>query len=117
MPAPPFGVSMSSTTNPDAAPVRIPTFAAGQQRPVLRHGKLALTSSRLVTGTVTAEVARQQADGTWLWATYLVLNPMADIVIGFQRAIYGDVCPPAVKTATGGECQLVQASVGWEAQR
>jgi hypothetical protein len=29
---------------------------------------LALTSSHLGTGQVTAEVARQQADGSWLWA-------------------------------------------------
>jgi len=45
-----------------------PTFQAGDQRPALRHGDLALTSSRLVNGIVTAEVARQQPDGTWLWA-------------------------------------------------
>ena len=45
-----------------------PTFVAGEQRPALRHGDIALTSSRLVNGIVTAEVARQQADGTWLWA-------------------------------------------------
>jgi ketosteroid isomerase-like protein len=44
-----------------------PTFQAGEQRPALRHGDLALTSSRLVNGIVTAEVARQQPDGTWLW--------------------------------------------------
>ncbi len=44
-----------------------PTFQAGDQRPALRLGDLALTSSRLVNGTVTAEVARQQPDGTWLW--------------------------------------------------
>jgi ketosteroid isomerase-like protein len=44
-----------------------PTFQAGDQRPALRHGNLALTSSRLMNGTVTAEVARQQPDGTWLW--------------------------------------------------
>lgn len=44
-----------------------PTFQAGNQRPTLRHDTLALTSSRLVNGIVTAEVARQQADGTWLW--------------------------------------------------
>ena len=43
------------------------TFQAGDQRPALRHGELALTSSRLVDGMVTAEVARQQPDGTWLW--------------------------------------------------
>jgi hypothetical protein len=28
---------------------------------------LALTSTRLADGTVTGEVARRQADGTWLW--------------------------------------------------
>lgn len=44
-----------------------PTCQAGDQRPALRLGDLALTSSRLVNGTVTAEVARQQPDGTWLW--------------------------------------------------
>jgi hypothetical protein len=45
-----------------------PTFQAGEQRPALRNSSLALTSSRLVNGIVTAEVARQQGDGTWLWA-------------------------------------------------
>jgi ketosteroid isomerase-like protein len=45
-----------------------PTFQAGDQRPALRCGDLALTSSRLLNGIVTAEVARQQPDGTWLWA-------------------------------------------------
>jgi ketosteroid isomerase-like protein len=45
-----------------------PTFQPGDQRPALRHGDLALTWSRLVNGIVTAEVARQQADGAWLWA-------------------------------------------------
>ena len=30
-------------------------------------GGLALTSTRLPDGNVTAEVARQQPDGTWLW--------------------------------------------------
>lgn len=45
-----------------------PMFQAGDQRPALRHGDLALTSSRLANGSVTAEVARQQPDGTWLWA-------------------------------------------------
>lgn len=44
-----------------------PTFAAGEQRPALRNGNLALTSSRLVSGNVTVEVARRQSDGTWLW--------------------------------------------------
>ncbi len=44
-----------------------PKFQGGQQRPALRRGNLALTSSRLTTGGVTAEVARQQPDGTWRW--------------------------------------------------
>jgi uncharacterized protein (TIGR02246 family) len=43
-----------------------PTFQVGDQRPALRHGDVALTSSRLGNGTVTAEVARQQPDGTGL---------------------------------------------------
>jgi hypothetical protein len=30
-------------------------------------GDLALTSTRSPSGSVTAEVARQQSDGTWLW--------------------------------------------------
>lgn len=45
-----------------------PQFEAGDQRPALRQGEIALTSTRLLNGTVTAEIARQQADGTWLWA-------------------------------------------------
>lgn len=44
-----------------------PRFEPGQQRPALRQGDLALTSTRLSNGTVTAEVARKQPDGTWLW--------------------------------------------------
>lgn len=44
-----------------------PQFESGEQRPALRQGNLALTSSRLVNGLVTAEVARQQPDETWLW--------------------------------------------------
>jgi len=30
-------------------------------------GDLAITSTRLPDGTVTAEVARRQTDGTWRW--------------------------------------------------
>jgi len=37
-----------------------------EQRPALRCGDLALTSTRFAGG-VTAEVARRQPDGTWLW--------------------------------------------------
>ena len=42
-------------------------FEFGEQRPALISGDLALTSTRLSDGSVTAEVARRQADGTWLW--------------------------------------------------
>ena len=44
-----------------------PHFEPGTQRAALRSGNLALTSSRLTNGTVTAEIARQQVDGNWLW--------------------------------------------------
>jgi hypothetical protein len=39
----------------------------GDQRPAIISGDLALTSTRLPDGSVTAEVARRQGDGTWLW--------------------------------------------------
>jgi ketosteroid isomerase-like protein len=42
-------------------------FDLGDQRPAIVSGNLALTSTRLPNGTVTAEIARWQADGTWLW--------------------------------------------------
>ena len=42
-------------------------FEFGEQRPALTSGDLALTSTRSRNGSVTAEVARRQADGTWLW--------------------------------------------------
>jgi SnoaL-like domain len=42
-------------------------FDFGDQRPAIISGDLALTSTRLPDGSVTAEVARRQADGTWLW--------------------------------------------------
>jgi len=45
-----------------------PTLAPGDQQPGLVNGELALTSTRLVGGGVTIEVARRQPDGTWLWA-------------------------------------------------
>jgi ketosteroid isomerase-like protein len=44
-----------------------PAFVPGTQRATLRCADLALTSSRLASGVVTAEVARRQPDGTWLW--------------------------------------------------
>ncbi len=42
-------------------------FEMGEQQPALVSGDLALTSTRCRNGTVTAEVARRQLDGTWLW--------------------------------------------------
>jgi ketosteroid isomerase-like protein len=42
-------------------------FDFGDQRPAVISGNLALTSTRLPDGSVTAEVARRQGDGTWLW--------------------------------------------------
>lgn len=42
-------------------------FKVGVQRPALICGELALTSTALPDGSVTSEVARRQADGTWLW--------------------------------------------------
>lgn len=37
------------------------------QAEALCSGELALTSSRLSNGDITAEVARRQPDGSWLW--------------------------------------------------
>ncbi len=42
-----------------------PTIS-GESQPALRFGELALTSTRSAGGA-TAEVARRQPDGTWLW--------------------------------------------------
>jgi hypothetical protein len=42
-------------------------FQMGEQRAAMVCGDLALTSTRCPNGTVTAEVARRQSDGTWLW--------------------------------------------------
>jgi hypothetical protein len=43
------------------------TFDLGEQRPAMLGENLALTSTRLPNGIVTAEVARKQIEGTWLW--------------------------------------------------
>ena len=45
-----------------------PRVDPGPQSPALRNGDLALTSTRLGGGNATAEVARRQPNGTWLWA-------------------------------------------------
>lgn len=42
-------------------------FNLGSQRPALRSGDLALTSTLLDDGRVTAEVARREPDGSWRW--------------------------------------------------
>jgi ketosteroid isomerase-like protein len=42
-------------------------FDYGDQRPAIITGDLALTSTRSLDGSVTAEIARMQADGKWLW--------------------------------------------------
>ncbi len=42
-------------------------FELGDQQAAAISGDLALTSTRLPDGTVTAEIARQQSDGTWQW--------------------------------------------------
>jgi len=44
-----------------------PKFEKGQQRPAIINGNFALTSTRLINGFVTAEVARKQPDGSWRW--------------------------------------------------
>lgn len=43
-----------------------PPVFAGEIQPALRHGALALTSARFAGGA-TAEIARLQGDGSWLW--------------------------------------------------
>jgi ketosteroid isomerase-like protein len=43
------------------------TFEPGIQSIPLVHGDLALTSSKISNGDITAEVARRQADGSWRW--------------------------------------------------
>jgi ketosteroid isomerase-like protein len=43
-------------------------FVSEGQQPALVNGDVALTSTRLPGGQATAEVARRQPDGTWLWA-------------------------------------------------
>jgi hypothetical protein len=42
-------------------------FHRGQQAPAVINGDLALTGTLRSDGEMTAEVARRQGDGTWLW--------------------------------------------------
>lgn len=45
-----------------------PTFEPGAAADPLISGDLALTSTRLMDGGVTVEIAHRQLDGSWLWA-------------------------------------------------
>ena len=45
-----------------------PYLSPSAQAPALCSANVALTSSRLDNGDITAEIARRQPDGTWLWA-------------------------------------------------
>lgn len=42
-------------------------FHRGRQAPAVVNGDLALTGTLRSDGKMTAEVARRQSDGTWLW--------------------------------------------------
>ena len=46
---------------------KAPKLSPSNQSPALASRDIALTSSHLSNGDVTAEVARRQPDGTWLW--------------------------------------------------
>ena len=43
-------------------------FAVGEQRPAIVADDVAFTSTRFPNGSVSAEIARRQPDGTWRWA-------------------------------------------------
>jgi len=43
-------------------------LATSRQTPALRRGEIALTSSAHSNGEKSAEIARRQPDGSWLWA-------------------------------------------------
>lgn len=44
-----------------------PRLSPSAQSPALCSGTVALTSSRRNNGDISAEIARQQPDGSWLW--------------------------------------------------
>ena len=44
-----------------------PELPPSLQAPALQSGGIALTSSRLENGDITAEIARRQPDGSWRW--------------------------------------------------
>jgi ketosteroid isomerase-like protein len=43
-------------------------FELGDKQTAIISGNLALTSTRLRNGAITAEIARRQRDRSWLWA-------------------------------------------------
>ena len=45
-----------------------PKFDSVSHRQPIVNGDIALTSTKLPNGFVTVEVARKQADGSWLWS-------------------------------------------------
>lgn len=55
---------------------------------------------------VSGALAGRRVLGIPLWDLFL-LNPMTPVVLGFQRALYGDVAPP------GSGAVLPEVSVGW----
>jgi ABC-2 type transport system permease protein len=56
---------------------------------------------------VATELAKKHVLGISMYHLYL-LNPMADIVFGFQRALYGSIRPPGASADV-----LLPVSVGW----
>jgi len=42
-------------------------FPPAEALPAIRNGDLAMTFARLPNGTISAETARRQANGGWLW--------------------------------------------------
>jgi ketosteroid isomerase-like protein len=57
-------------------------FHLGEQRSAIICGDLALTSTLLPNGHVTAEVARRQSDGSWRWA---IDQPQIALVKGSEE--------------------------------
>ena len=62
------------------------------------------------SGVVQTRASQHAILGINLWHIYL-LNPLADIMYGFQRALYGVVSP--VVPGSGPQQVLIDKSVGW----
>lgn len=62
-------------------------FDFGDQWQAIISGDLPLTSTRCLDGSVTAEVARRQGDGTWLWVIdqFSIAQRVAVICAGNQN--------------------------------